>query len=64
MPGWMPILCSDYFIKFPRQGINYRDDLVAFRNGQRPAGTKIILYICNDQTIIYLNHSLTSFINV
>src|SRR5215472_115179 len=47
----VPILGQDDVREFGRQPINGRNNLVALRHGERPAGTEIVLHIDNKKDI-------------
>src|SRR5690349_15366781 len=48
---WMPILCRDDQLKLRLELIDDRNDPIALRNRQRPAGAEVILKIDDDQRV-------------
>ena len=51
MPGRMPILRQHHIAKPCGETIDDRYHLVAARNGERAAGTKIVLHVHHDEDV-------------
>src|SRR5262245_1254015 len=55
----MPVAGSEdsqlLLFKFMDIAVEHRDDLITIRDGERPAGTKVILHIDDDQSVVSLH---------